>query len=110
VGASKLIAAGKIKVKQGQEIDHFDENGLVFADGSRLDADIVVCATGYQNMKTTAVKIFGDEVKDTKEVWGMDEEGELKTMWRDSGHPAFAYMGGNLALVSRRCKMSSGQR
>lgn len=98
VGASKLIADGRIKVKQGQEIDHLDENGIIFADGSRLDADIIVCATGYQNMKTTALKIFGDEVKDTKEVWGMDEEGELKTMWRDSGHPGFFYMGGNLAL------------
>lgn len=45
VGASKLIADGKIKIKQGQEIDHFTEDSIVFADGSKLAADIVVLAT-----------------------------------------------------------------
>ncbi|BFZ59121.1 hypothetical protein YB2330_000123 [Saitoella coloradoensis] len=99
VGASNLIAEGKIKVKQGVEIERFDEKGIIFKDGSRLDADIVVLATGYQNMRTTARRLLGDKVADRcNEVWGMDEEGELKTMWRSSGHPRFYFMGGNLAL------------
>ncbi|OZJ03213.1 hypothetical protein BZG36_04538 [Bifiguratus adelaidae] len=99
VGASQLIIDGKIKMKQGQEINHFDENGIVFADGSRLDADIVVLATGYKNMRETARRIFGDEVANrTGEVWGLDESGEMKTIWQRSGHPGFWYMGGNLAL------------
>jgi hypothetical protein len=29
-------------------------------------------------------------------VWGLDEEGEIRTMWRRSGHPGFWFMGGNL--------------
>ncbi len=101
VGASPLIAQGKIKIKQGQEIDHLEERHIVFADGSRLEADVIVCATGYQNMKTTAVRILGDTVKDIKEVWGMDEEGEIKTMWRSCGFDddRLIMMGGNLALV-----------
>lgn len=51
VGASQLIADGKIKVKQGQEIDAVLEHGLKFADGDVLDADEIVFATGYENMR-----------------------------------------------------------
>ncbi len=100
VGCSKLIIEGHIKVKGGQEIDHFTESGVVFKDGSVIDnLDIVVLATGYRNMKDTARKIFGDTVADKlNPIWGYDEEGETKVIWRQSGHEHFWYMGGNLAL------------
>jgi len=50
-------------------------------------------------MRTQCRKIFGDEVADkVKDVWGFDEEGEIRTMWRKTGHPGFWFMGGNLAL------------
>lgn len=64
VGCSQLIIDGKIKVKQGQEIAEVKEHGLLFADGSELEADVIVFATGYQNMRGTARKIFGDEIAD----------------------------------------------
>ena len=51
VGASQLIIDGKIKVKQGQEIDAVEEHSLLFADGTRLEADEIVFATGYDNMR-----------------------------------------------------------
>jgi len=46
VGCSQLIIDGKVKIKQGQEIERFEENGIRFKDGSFLEADIVVLATG----------------------------------------------------------------
>ncbi|KAH8156147.1 hypothetical protein CIB48_g12099 [Xylaria polymorpha] len=46
VGASQLIADGKIKVKQGQEIDEVLPHGLRFEDGTELEADEIVFATG----------------------------------------------------------------
>ncbi|KAL9104742.1 MAG: hypothetical protein Q9163_000354 [Psora crenata] len=99
VGCSQLIIDGKIKVKQGQEITEVKPHGLVFTDGTELEADEIVFATGYQNMRGSARKIFGDEVADSvKDVWGFDEEGELRTMWRRTGHPGFWFFGGNLAL------------
>ena len=64
VGASQLIIDGKIKVKQGQEIKEVKANGLLFEDGSELEADEIVFATGYENMRGTARKIFGDEIAD----------------------------------------------
>lgn len=100
VGASKLIADKKIAIKQGCEIERFTEDGVVFSDGSIIDnLAIVVLATGYSNMRETARRIFGDKVANRlNPVWGLDEEGEFKTMWRHSGHPNFWYMGGNLAM------------
>ena len=46
VGASQLIIDGKIKLKNDAQISRFTQNGLEFEDGSTLDADAVVFATG----------------------------------------------------------------
>lgn len=99
VGGSQLIVDGKVKVKQGQEISEILANGIRFADGSELEADEIVFATGYQNMRTQARIIFGDEVADrVGDVWGLNAEGEFRTIWQRSGHPGFWFMGGNLSL------------
>jgi cation diffusion facilitator CzcD-associated flavoprotein CzcO len=99
VGCSRLIADGEIKVKRGQ-IKRLTSDGLVFEDESLLEADVVVLATGYANMRETARKLFGDELADrVKPVWDLDPEGELNALWRDSGHPGFWFMGGSLAMV-----------
>ncbi|KAL9044858.1 MAG: hypothetical protein Q9214_002033 [Letrouitia sp. 1 TL-2023] len=68
VGCSQLIVDGKIKVKQGQEIEEVKPNGLLFTDGQLLEADEIIFATGYDNMRGTARKIFGDELADKVEV------------------------------------------
>lgn len=64
-----------------------------------LEADEIVFGTDYQNRRETARKIFGDELADqAHDVWGFDEEGETRGMWRPSGHPRFWFYGGDLAL------------
>lgn len=45
-GGSEKIIEGKIKVKGKSTIAAFSENGVEFQDGSKLDADLVVFATG----------------------------------------------------------------
>ena len=83
VGCSQLIGDGKIKIKQGKEITKIVEDGVIFEDGSKLEADVIVLATGYSNMRQSAMKIFGDQVADrVKDVWGFNEEGEIATMWQ----------------------------
>ena len=43
--------------------------------------------------------IHGDEVADkVGDVWGFNEEGEMRTIWQRSGHPGFWFHGGNLAM------------
>ncbi|KAK1511300.1 flavin-containing monooxygenase [Colletotrichum costaricense] len=100
VGCSQLIVDGKVKVHHSPEgITGFTPNGLKLADGTTLDADIVVLATGYDGMRSSTRNILGDKVADrVKECWDLDEQGEINSIWRSSGHPRFYYMGGNLAL------------
>ncbi|KKY27207.1 putative flavin-containing monooxygenase [Phaeomoniella chlamydospora] len=100
VGASQLIIDGKIRVVQSPDgIQGFEKDGIVLADGRKLEADIVVLATGYDNMRTSVRKVLGDAVADRcKDVWNLDDEGEVNAMWRPSGHPRFWFMGGSLAL------------
>ncbi|KAI0454040.1 hypothetical protein F5B21DRAFT_514972 [Xylaria acuta] len=64
VGPSQLIADGKIKAKQGQEIHEVLPHGLWFQGGTELGANEMVFATGYQNMRTQTRLMFGDEVAD----------------------------------------------
>lgn len=100
VGCSSLIADRKIGWKQGVSVECFTETGVRFSDGTALDnLACVVLATGYSNMRDTARRIFGDKVADRlNPVWGLNDEGDIQTMWRDSGHPGFWFMGGNLAF------------
>jgi hypothetical protein len=99
VGASQLIVDGKIKVKQGVEIEQVLPRGLKFADGSELEADEIILATGYQNMRTQTRRLFGDETADAVgDVWGFDANGEMRGIWRPSGHQGLWFMGGNLAI------------
>lgn len=100
VGASELIVEGKVKIRSGVEVERFRAKGLELTDGSALDADIVVLATGYKGMIDTARRLLGDEVADScGPVWGLDEEGELRGVWRRSGHDGLWFMGGNLAMA-----------
>ncbi|AMD19049.1 HBR148Wp [Eremothecium sinecaudum] len=101
VGCSPLIVEKKVKLKHGVGIKRFLKTGVEFTDGTKLEGlDVVVLATGYTNMKETARRLFGNKVADRlNPVWGLDKEGEIQTMWRDSGHPNFWFMGGNLALA-----------
>ncbi|KAF2202246.1 putative flavin-containing monooxygenase YUCCA3 [Delitschia confertaspora ATCC 74209] len=100
VGASQLIIDGKIKVVQSSGgIKGLDEGAVVLADGRRVEADVVVLATGYDNMRTSVGKILGEEVMERcRNVWDLDREGEVNAMWRPSGHPRFWFCGGSLAL------------
>lgn len=78
VGCSQLLIDGKIKLEQSPDgLQGFDENNLILADGRKLEADIVVLATGYDNMRTTLRKTLGDKIADrAKDVWDLDEEGK----------------------------------
>jgi putative flavoprotein involved in K+ transport len=97
VGCSDLIVAGKIKVKHGAEIAGLDGRRVRFTDGTAADTDMIVVATGYQNMSESVRALFGDGVAaQVGPVWGMDAEGEVRAMWRRTGQPGLWIMGGSL--------------
>ncbi len=61
------------QIKQGRAevltdtIDHVDEKGIVLASGARVDADIIVTATGLQLQALGGIRVFidGDEIEPT---------------------------------------------
>ncbi|KAG2124645.1 uncharacterized protein EDB93DRAFT_1110498 [Suillus bovinus] len=42
IGCGKLIVKGRVKIKQHQEISHFEKDGIMFKDSSKLSADAIV--------------------------------------------------------------------
>lgn len=83
-----MIIAGKVKIKQGSEPARFTPHGLVLRDGTALDADLVVFATGYEPIEGEVARIFGSKVaRQTSPLWGMNEEGEVNGAYTPSGCP-----------------------
>jgi len=98
-GTSQHIIDGDIKIKSGGSIERFTETGLKFADGSELEADIIVFATGYGDPRDSMQAICGPEVADkVVPLWRLDEEGQSSGVWRPSGHDGLWFGVGNLAL------------
>ncbi|KAH9920544.1 FAD/NAD(P)-binding domain-containing protein [Epithele typhae] len=97
VGASQMMIEGKIKLKNDSAIKRFTKTGLEFENGSTVDADVVMFATGFDTPVDVLAKIFEvDMLKKLKPQWDVDEEGESRNTWRDSGVPNFWFMMGNL--------------
>jgi len=105
VGASQLIIDGEVKLVKGQ-VDHFDEDAVVLSDGTRLEADLVVMATGYGSMNGWAADLISQEVADkVGKVWGLGSdttkdpgpwEGEQRNMWKPTQQENLWFHGGNL--------------
>ncbi|KDQ16814.1 hypothetical protein BOTBODRAFT_30708 [Botryobasidium botryosum FD-172 SS1] len=99
VGGANLIVEGKVKVKQGKEVDYFEEDGVVFEDGSKLEADVIVLATGYKGMKSTVANLLGEEVASrTPPIWDVNKEGETNGLWKSTGYPHLWFHAGNLSF------------
>ncbi len=105
VGASELIADGKIKLVRGK-VAEITRAGVKLEDGTELPADVIVYATGYGPMNGWAARLISQEVADkVGKCWGLGSgttkdpgpwEGELRNMWKPTRQEALWFMGGNL--------------
>lgn len=107
VGASAKIFDGSVAVKQGP-VESFTPTGLRLADGTTLDADVVVYATGFVgNMRMLVAGLVGDEMSARlDDFWGVDGEGEL----RGNGKPMVGqknawYMGGDFRMARHHSRL-----
>jgi len=106
VGASELVADGKIKLKSGVDVVELKEHSVLLSDGSELEADLIVYATGYGSMNGWAADLISREVADkVGKVWGLGSnttkdpgpwEGEQRNMWKPTQQQALWFHGGNL--------------
>ncbi|KAJ7622197.1 FAD/NAD(P)-binding domain-containing protein [Roridomyces roridus] len=101
MGNAQMIVDGRIKVKQGVEIERIDRDGLVFADGSKILADVIVLATGYEPIIKDIASIMGKGIKDLvgDKFWGLDEAGELSNCFKPTGAPGIWFAPGPFSWV-----------
>jgi putative flavoprotein involved in K+ transport len=107
VGASELIASGKIKVRPG-EIRRLKPGRVEFTDGGEQSVDAIICATGFQSMNRTVAGIVSEDVADkVGKCWGLGSgtpgdpgpwEGEPSNMWKPTQQEGLWFHGGNLHL------------
>ncbi|KAL5044159.1 hypothetical protein BDW71DRAFT_209566 [Aspergillus fruticulosus] len=109
VGGTKLIEEKRVGIRAGVEPVSYTETGLRLSDSSCLDADAIIWCTGFAdlNVVTTVAEILGGEsdvyvaeaetnrqsqrahVLTPRDIasrldatWGVDEEGEIRGMWK----------------------------
>ncbi|KAF9734280.1 hypothetical protein PMIN06_003040 [Paraphaeosphaeria minitans] len=99
ISGGKHIANGSVEVVCNALPVAYTAAGLEMSDGTHLDADVIVFATGYTgNLRDAAKKIFGDEIGNKLEAfWQCDEEGESRGAWKHTGHPKLWYTGHGFA-------------
>ncbi|KAJ7494498.1 FAD/NAD-P-binding domain-containing protein [Mycena galericulata] len=96
VGCAELIRSGKVKIKQGAEIDKFLAHSVILTDGSSLEADTVIFATSYEGVCDSMRTVFGNSTIDhVGPVWGLDDEGELRGCYHPTGHPGLWFAAGD---------------
>jgi cation diffusion facilitator CzcD-associated flavoprotein CzcO len=98
VGCSDLIISGEVKLLQYADIESFVAQGAQLRDGRLIPADLLVLATGYKNQQDTVRAYLGDAIADAiGPVWGFDDDGELRNMWRRTAQPGLWFTAGSLA-------------
>ncbi|HKK36836.1 MAG TPA: NAD(P)/FAD-dependent oxidoreductase [Paracoccaceae bacterium] len=105
VGASQLIIDGEVKLAHGQ-VKEIVEDGLILEDGTKLEADLIVYATGYGSMNGWAADLIGRDVADkVGKCWGLGSDttkdpgpwvGEQRNMWKPTKQEGLWFHGGNL--------------
>ena len=91
-GASELIADGTIKIAHGS-VTGYTTTGVTLDDGSTIEADLVVFASGYTGPDASARQILGDEIASKVEGFAkVGDDGEYGRLWRRSGIDGLWFM------------------
>ncbi|GKZ36830.1 hypothetical protein AbraIFM66950_008062 [Aspergillus brasiliensis] len=104
-GACEHIINGKIKVEPGY-IERFTEDKVILNDGRERQFDLIVFATGFSNTIDSVRATLGDKIADQfGPIWGIDEEGEFRTAYRETGVPNLWLMVGYLPYTRFHSKL-----
>lgn len=100
IGASELIADGKIHLKQGVEVVEIrDGNTVVFGDGSTLEVDLIVFATGYEQFWNHIRPALGTAAAKIDKAYGRAADNEYANTWRRSAQPGLWFGTGFIRMA-----------
>jgi cation diffusion facilitator CzcD-associated flavoprotein CzcO len=104
VGCSDLVARCEIRLIQFSDIESFVANGARMKGGEKLEADLIVLATGYKGQEYLVRKLFGQQVAQrVGPIWGFGEGQELRNMYTRTAQPGLWFIAGSLA----QCRINS---
>lgn len=106
VGASELIASGRIALRSRVGVAELSDNAVVLTSGEELSADVVIYATGFGPMSESIARLLSEEVAERiGPVWGLGSgrpgdpgpwEGELRNVWKPTAVANLWIHAGNL--------------
>jgi putative flavoprotein involved in K+ transport len=99
IGASGLIADGSIHLKQGLEVQEIDGDTVVFSDGSSLQVDLIVFATGYHQFWGHIGPALGEAAAKIDKAYGRAADGEYANTWRRSAQPGLWFATGFIRIA-----------
>jgi putative flavoprotein involved in K+ transport len=107
VGAAELVANGTIKLRSNVGVERIEPAALVLTDGSKILADVIICATGFGSMDQVIADLISPEVaQKVGRAWGYGSgtandpgpwEGEIRNMWKPTAQQGLWFHGGNLS-------------
>jgi putative flavoprotein involved in K+ transport len=107
VGASALIMDGSIKLKSGVSLSTLKKRSLLLSDGTELQADLVVYATGFHPPITQAAQILPPEmIHKVGRIYGLGSgtrgdpgpwEGELRNIYKPTQQKSLWFMAGGFS-------------
>ncbi|MCW2747240.1 MAG: monooxygenase [Nocardioidaceae bacterium] len=98
VGCSDVIVEGGIKIVQMDDFDHFVPEGVLMKDGTVVEYDTVVLATGFQKLEVQVADLLGDEVAaKVGKITGLGPDGEVRNFIMPTGQPHLWFQFGGIA-------------
>ena len=100
IGASELIADGKVHLKQGVElVEVKDGTTAVFSDGSELEVELIVFATGYEQFWNHIRPSLGTAAAKIDKAYGRAADNEYANTWRRSAQPGLWFGTGFIRMA-----------
>ncbi|MFD6856097.1 NAD(P)-binding domain-containing protein [Rhodococcus sp. NPDC060090] len=101
IGASQLIADGRVQLKQGVEVAEIkDGTTVVFTDGSEMrDVELIVFATGYHQFWGHLKPVLGSAAAKIDKAYGRAADGEYANTWRRSAQPGLWFGTGFIRMA-----------
>ncbi|KAF7519311.1 hypothetical protein G7054_g13138 [Neopestalotiopsis clavispora] len=110
-GADKMIIDGKIKVVFCDTgVKGFYPDGIKLGNGQKVEADIVVLATGFHFHQFYLGRLLGKEILDkTGPLGPLDEDQEPSGLYRPTGLPGFWRMSSSLMGARQYSRILANQ-
>ncbi|KAJ6114645.1 hypothetical protein N7486_000423 [Penicillium sp. IBT 16267x] len=96
-GACQMIIDGQIQVRRCERgVQEYYSDGLILGDGTKVESDIIVLATGFErNIKHIERLMGNDFMGRIGDICDLDDSQERIGVWRPTGMPGFWFMTGS---------------